>query len=829
MLRRVRQCLRDDVVRGHLDRLRRAFVDARAELDRNGTAAGKRSHARQPDRPRSGSRDGFRVRTRAARRARRSCPQRHCSTPPPARPDSGGTRGLGGAQLQSERDEPLLCAVVQVALDPVSRLVGGGDDARAGRRQLGLRLGIRDRSRDKLGELGQTLLRAGRRRVLARRRDEHEAPQTAPDGDRGADGGADAELLRPAPTSRLRSRRSGPGASSRARVPPRCVHRPGCVFRPAGSRRSRSTPRRSPRCPPRTARRMHDRARGAVRPPPPPPRRPPAAEPPPRPVSQRAAGRPAHRRSAGPRRATPRARRELCALATAVATSSVKRASRASVSGGGGSSPSDPTLDRTPQAALDRDRHADRRADAERGHPAWVGLRGIVVESHRAPRLAHQRGHGTSLKPPGLADGQGRPALAASGDERHRVVGAVPKQHRHVGREEPSDLLRDRREDLGRRRRDAATSVATRRSAACSSASVRSSSRACAFAIAVAARSANASRRSSVAAGKGSSRELATCSEPQRRPPTFMGAPTADRIANLRAMAVAALVSSAAYASIRAGRPVSYTSVVTLCPPRVVFSPGMTGWPVPVQEPTERDDVVRLVPDHAGCVDIEQLGPAPWRSPRRPLPAARPRATSVATRRSAACHVGEGAQLLTRLGVRDRGRDQLGEAGELVLDPGREPVRLQRADDHHAPEPALDVDRRAGRGARPFARERGGRGGVVGRVIDARRLVPLEDERRHVRAAETHAAPDEARIAVRAPPAHELEGALGVVPADQRDVGGRDDAADLLGDRREHGARGLALRDERRDATQRRLLARELLELRARGALLGRGRAACAS
>ena len=37
---------------------------------------------------------------------------------------------LRGPQLQGKRDQPLLGAVVQVALDPPARLVGGGHDPR---------------------------------------------------------------------------------------------------------------------------------------------------------------------------------------------------------------------------------------------------------------------------------------------------------------------------------------------------------------------------------------------------------------------------------------------------------------------------------------------------------------------------------------------------------------------------------------------------------------------------------------------------------------------------------------------------------------------------
>jgi hypothetical protein len=43
----------------------------------------------------------------------------------------GRHRGLLGAQLERQRDEPLLGAVVQVTLDPATGLVAGGDDSRA--------------------------------------------------------------------------------------------------------------------------------------------------------------------------------------------------------------------------------------------------------------------------------------------------------------------------------------------------------------------------------------------------------------------------------------------------------------------------------------------------------------------------------------------------------------------------------------------------------------------------------------------------------------------------------------------------------------------------
>jgi hypothetical protein len=75
-----------------------------------------------------------------------------------------------------------------------------------------------------------------------------------------------------------------------------------------------------------------------------------------------------------------------------------------------------------------------------------------------------------------------------------------------------------------------ATSVATRRRAACSSASWRSSSRASAFAIAVAASSVNSEIRDSVSGGNGSSCSVDAAITPQVRPPTTIGQPTEERM-----------------------------------------------------------------------------------------------------------------------------------------------------------------------------------------------------------------------------------------------------------------------------------------------------------
>ena len=98
-----------------------------------------------------------------------SCRSSTAATNPVATPDScvaevvplRGKVRLRRAHRQAERDEPLLRAVVEVALDPPARLVRCGDDASARRRELGLAFRVRDRGRDELGELLQSLLGVG--------------------------------------------------------------------------------------------------------------------------------------------------------------------------------------------------------------------------------------------------------------------------------------------------------------------------------------------------------------------------------------------------------------------------------------------------------------------------------------------------------------------------------------------------------------------------------------------------------------------------------------------------------------------------------------------
>ena len=70
----------------------------------------------------------------------------------------GRGKRLGGSELETDRDQPLLSAVVEVALDAAPRLVGRSDHARARGGQLGAALRVCDRGRHELGELRQARL-----------------------------------------------------------------------------------------------------------------------------------------------------------------------------------------------------------------------------------------------------------------------------------------------------------------------------------------------------------------------------------------------------------------------------------------------------------------------------------------------------------------------------------------------------------------------------------------------------------------------------------------------------------------------------------------------
>jgi hypothetical protein len=73
----------------------------------------------------------------------------------------GRHHALGKAELEAERDQALLGAVVQVPLDPPPGLIRGRDDSRPGGGQLGPALRIPDGGRDQLRKVRHAVSGAG--------------------------------------------------------------------------------------------------------------------------------------------------------------------------------------------------------------------------------------------------------------------------------------------------------------------------------------------------------------------------------------------------------------------------------------------------------------------------------------------------------------------------------------------------------------------------------------------------------------------------------------------------------------------------------------------
>ena len=105
--------------------------------------------------------------------------------------------------------------------------------------------------------------------------------------------------------------------------------------------------------------------------------------------------------------------------------------------------------------ALDADRHADRRAEAELADGLGDRARGagVVVDPRRPAGLEHQRGHVPPAEPCPGADGEGSAGAAPRGDHRCRAVRVIPGHRRVIGAQQPPGLLGDRGEHLLRRRR----------------------------------------------------------------------------------------------------------------------------------------------------------------------------------------------------------------------------------------------------------------------------------------------------------------------------------------------------------------------------------------
>ena len=100
-------------------------------------------------------------------------------------------------EAQRQRDEPLLGAVVKVALDPSARRVRGLDDPRSRGGQLLTRIHVRERRGDELGEAADPRLGARRERVRQLAGHHDRAPEATGHVDRSSDDRADPELAQP--------------------------------------------------------------------------------------------------------------------------------------------------------------------------------------------------------------------------------------------------------------------------------------------------------------------------------------------------------------------------------------------------------------------------------------------------------------------------------------------------------------------------------------------------------------------------------------------------------------------------------------------------------
>ena len=98
------------------------------------------------------------------------------------------------AEPQRDGDEPLLGAVMQVALEAPALRVADLDNPRPGRRQLLVGVGVRQRLRHEVGEVAQPLLEPRRQRLLGRASPPPARPTAAADADRSGHAGAVADV-----------------------------------------------------------------------------------------------------------------------------------------------------------------------------------------------------------------------------------------------------------------------------------------------------------------------------------------------------------------------------------------------------------------------------------------------------------------------------------------------------------------------------------------------------------------------------------------------------------------------------------------------------------
>ena len=122
MLHRVGQRFGRDVVRRDLDRLGKPCIRGDLKVNRYRGAAGQRTQGRAQaalgkDRRVDPARELLQFGCRVGQ-SRRDAGQPGLEAAP-----AGGNISLRGAYQQSERDQPLLGAVVQITFDPATRLV----------------------------------------------------------------------------------------------------------------------------------------------------------------------------------------------------------------------------------------------------------------------------------------------------------------------------------------------------------------------------------------------------------------------------------------------------------------------------------------------------------------------------------------------------------------------------------------------------------------------------------------------------------------------------------------------------------------------------------
>ena len=167
----------------------------------------------------------------------------------------------------------------------------------------------------------------------------------------------------------------------------------------------------------------------------------------------------------------------------------------------------------------------------------------------------------------------------------------------------------------------------------------------------------------------------------------------------------------------------------------------------------------------------------------------------------------------TALGVRDRRRHQLGERGQPYLSVRRQGLLPRpRADDHDAPQAALDGDRCPDRPADPVLADVGtDRTGGIDIAVDPRRVARFEHNRSDVIATQAPPAANGKDSRWRAPGGDEGDRAVGLVAA-QVGLSGGQHPPGLPGDCREHLLRRHPTRHQRRDPPQRRLLVGKLTQ-----------------